>query len=63
LVTLDEIAANDNNLNIPRYVEPKVTSEALTVEEAMNRLRESAEAAFSAEERLVGMLKKEGLLT
>jgi type I restriction-modification system DNA methylase subunit len=30
--------------------------------EAMNRLRESAEAAFSAEERLVGKLEKEGLL-
>jgi hypothetical protein len=34
----------------------------LTVEEAMKRLRESAEAAFSAEERLVGILKQEGLL-
>jgi type I restriction enzyme M protein len=62
LVTLDEIAANDHNLNIPRYVEPKVTSEVLTVEEAMKRLRESAEAAFAAEERLVGILKQEGLL-
>lgn len=62
LVTLDEIAANDHNLNIPRYVEPKVTSEVLTVEEVMKRLRESAEAAFAAEERLVGILKQEGLL-
>ena len=62
LVTLDEIAGNDHNLNIPRYVEPKVTSEVLTVEEAMKRLRESAEAAFAAEERLVGILKQEGLL-
>jgi len=63
VVTLDEIAANDHNLNIPRYVEPHVTSEVLTVEEAMKRLRESAEAAFAAEERLVGILKREGLLT
>lgn len=62
LVTLDEIAANDHNLNIPRYVEPKVTSEVLTVEEAMKRLRDSAETAFAAEERLVGILKQEGLL-
>jgi type I restriction enzyme M protein len=62
LVTLDEIAANDHNLNIPRYVEPKVTSEVLTVEEALKRLRESAEAAFAAEEKLVGALKREGLL-
>ncbi len=62
LVTLDEIAANDHNLNIPRYVEPKVTSEVLTVEEAMKRLCESAKAAFAAEERLMGLLKEEGLL-
>lgn len=62
LVTLDEIAANDHNLNIPRYVEPTVTSEVLTVQEAMKRLRESAEAAFAAEEKLVGILKQEGLL-
>ena len=62
LVTLDEIAANDHNLNIPRYVEPKVTSEVLTVEDAMKRLRESAEAAFAAEGRLVAILEVEGLL-
>jgi len=30
--------------------------------EAMKRLRESAEAAFAAEERLVGILNREGLL-
>jgi len=63
LVTLDEIAANDHNLNIPRYVESKVTSEVLTVEEAMKRLRGSAESAFAAEERLIGILKREGVLT
>jgi type I restriction-modification system DNA methylase subunit len=62
LVTLDEIAANEHNLNIPRYVEPKVTTEVLSVEEAMKRLRESAEAVFAAEERLMGILKQEGLL-
>ena len=62
VVSLEEIAANDQNLNIPRYVEPKVTGEVLTVEEAMRRLRESAEAAFAAEERLVEILKQEGLL-
>ncbi len=62
VVTLEEIAANDNNLNIPRYVEPKVTTEVLTVEEAMKRLSESAEAAFAAEHRLITLLNKEGLL-
>jgi type I restriction enzyme M protein len=62
VVTLDEIAANDSNLNIPRYVEPRVAQEALTVEEAMERLRASAEAAFAAEDRLIAILQREGLL-
>ena len=62
VVTLEEISANDHNLNIPRYIEPKVEQEVLTVEEAMNRLRDSAEGAFAAEERLVSMLTREGLL-
>lgn len=63
VVTLDNIAANDHTLNIPRYVEPKNEQQVLTVAEAMKRLRDSAEAAFAAEERLVTILKREGLLT
>jgi len=39
-----------------------VEQAVLTVEEAMKQLRESAEAAFVAEEKLVGLLKREGLL-
>src|ERR1035438_737008 len=35
VVTLDEIARNDHNLNIPRYVEPKSEQKVVTVEEAM----------------------------
>lgn len=62
MVTLDEIAGNDHNLNIPRYVEPKNEQEVLTVEEAMERLRESATEAFAAEEKLVAILKREELL-
>jgi type I restriction enzyme M protein len=62
VVPLEEIAANDHNLNIPRYVEPKVESEALSVDEAMKRLKESAEAAFAAEDRLIKLLEKEGIL-
>jgi type I restriction enzyme M protein len=62
VVTLEEIAANDHKLNIPRYVEAKVTSKMPTVEEAMRQLRASAEAAFAAEGRLVELLKNEGLL-
>ena len=53
VVTLEEVAANDYNLNIPRYVEPLVDQEVLTVEEAMQRLQASAEAAFAAEDKLI----------
>lgn len=61
VVTLEESAANDHNLNILRYVEPKVTSEVLIVDEAMKRLRDSAEAAFAAKEKLMSILKRENL--
>ena len=63
VVTLEEIAANDYNLNIPRYVEPAVDRQEVTVEEAMNRLRQSAEAAFASEERLLALLKQEGFVS
>ena len=49
VVTLDEIAANDHNLNILRYVEPKNDQVVLTVDAAMKQLRTSAEVAFAAE--------------
>jgi len=62
MVTLDEIAANDHNLNIPRYVEAINEEQALTLDEAMKRLRSSAKVAFAAEEKLIGVLKREGLL-
>jgi type I restriction enzyme M protein len=62
VVALEEIAANDHNLNISRYVEPKVEQETLTVEAAMKQLRESANAAFVAEDKLIAVLKREGLL-
>jgi type I restriction enzyme M protein len=62
LVTLDDIAGNDYNLNIPRYVEQKNEQEVLTVEEAMKRLRASATAAFAAEDKLIEILKREGIL-
>lgn len=62
VVSLDEIAASDDNLNIPRYVEPKNSHTTLTVDEAMKQLRNSAEAAFAEEERLIQILRREGLL-
>ena len=63
VVTLDDIAANDHNLNIPRYVEQRNEQEVLSVEESTERLRDSARALFTSEERLVAILKREGLLT
>jgi type I restriction enzyme M protein len=62
VVTLEEIAANDHNLNIPRYVEPKNDQVVLTVDMAMKQLSKSATAAFTAEEKLVSILEREGLL-
>lgn len=62
VVSLDDIAANDHNLNIPRYVEPKIDQEVLTVDEAMKRLRESADAAFAAEKTLIRILEREKLI-
>jgi hypothetical protein len=43
-------------------VERKDEQEALSVEEAMRCLREGADAAFAAEDHLIALLKKEGLL-
>ena len=62
VVTLEEISGNDYNLNIPRYVEPVAKQDVPTVEEAMQKLRESAETAFAAEDKLIALLKREGLL-
>ncbi len=62
VVSLDDIAKNDYNLNIPRYVEPAVTQDVVTVEDAMHRLKESTDAAFAAENKLVALLQREGFL-
>jgi len=62
VVTLDEIRENGFNLNIPRYVEPVIEEESMTIEQAMGNLKESLQAAYAAEDRLTVLLKKEGLL-
>jgi type I restriction enzyme M protein len=62
VVTLDDIAAKNHNLNISLYVEPINDQEVLTVDAALNQLQEAASAAFTAEEKLITILKQEGLL-
>jgi type I restriction enzyme M protein len=61
-VPLDEIAENNYNLNIPRYVEPVIEEENITVEEAIGNLKEILSAAYAAEDRLKALLEKEGLM-
>jgi len=63
VVDLGEIRENDFNLNIPRYVEPVIEEETITVDEAIANLKDSLEAAYAAEDRLMELLKREGLLT
>jgi len=58
VVILDEIRENDFNLNIPRYVEPVVEEESMTVDEAIANLKESLESAYTAEDRLEMLLEQ-----
>ena len=51
-VALDEIREKDFNLNIPRYVEPVIEEESMTIEEAIANLRDSLQAEYSAERRI-----------
>lgn len=62
VVTLDEIAENDWNLNIPRYVEPIIEEETISVEEALDNLKQSLDAAYEAEDRLNYLLRDAGLM-
>jgi type I restriction enzyme M protein len=62
VATLDEVAANDHNLNIPLYVEPAVEEETVTVEVALANLKKVYTDAYAAEGRLTALLKKENLL-
>lgn len=62
VVLLEEIAANDHNLNISRYVEPHVAQHTISVDDAIVRLQRSAEAAFEAEDNLIHLLQREDLL-
>ena len=62
VVTLDEIRENDFNLNIPRYVEPVIEEESMSIDEAIANLKESLQEAYAAEDRLKELLVREKLL-
>ncbi len=62
VVPLDEIRENDDNLNIPRYVEPVIEEDTISVEDALDSLKTSLHAAYAAEDRLTALLTQEGLL-
>ncbi|MFY9226871.1 MAG: class I SAM-dependent DNA methyltransferase [Blastocatellia bacterium] len=62
VVSLEEIASNDWNLNIPRYIEQIVEEETTTVEEALASLKTALDEAFMAEEKLKKLLREAGLM-
>ncbi len=60
VVSLDEIARNDWNLNIPRYVEPVTEEKTVSVGEALTGLKQSLNDAYAAEDRLKALLREAG---
>jgi type I restriction enzyme M protein len=62
VITLDDIAANDHKLDIPRYVTPRDERSVLTVGKATKQLQRGAVAALAAEDKLIAILRGEGIL-
>ena len=62
VVRLDEVAQNDWNLNIPRYVEPVAEEQTITVQEATANLKRALADAYAAEDRLKVLLREARLL-
>lgn len=61
VVKLEEFEENGFNLNIPRYVEPSDHGDIPSVAEATATLRARLDAAWAAEDRLLTLLREEGL--
>jgi type I restriction enzyme M protein len=59
---LDEIASNDFDLNISRYVAPVDDEQLPTLAEATSQLKTALEEAYAAEDRLLELLRAEGLV-
>ena len=57
VATLEEIAENDFNLNIPLYVEKIIEDNLPSVEEALADLKKAWEESQKAEERFKVLIK------
>jgi type I restriction enzyme M protein len=62
IADLEQIEANDFNLNIQLYVEKKIEDNLPSVEEALKSLKQAFEDAVEAEDRMRDKLKEFGLL-
>jgi type I restriction enzyme M protein len=62
VVPIDDIANNDWNLNIPRYVEQVIEGETSSVGEAIDNLKQALDSAYAAEDRLKHLLRESGLM-
>jgi type I restriction enzyme M protein len=61
IATLEDIAENDYNLNIPLYVEKIIEDNLPSVEEAMADLKDAWQATQAAEETFKQKLKEFGV--
>jgi len=61
VVDLEEIARNEWNLNIPRYVTPVAQTETPSVVDALATLKDALDQAYAAEDRLFTLLQEAGL--
>lgn len=62
LAGLDEIASNDFDLNISRYVSPVNDEQLPTLAEATAQLTAALDETYAAEDRLLDLLRAEGLV-
>ncbi len=62
LVGLDEIKENGWNLNIPRYIEPVIEDETITVAKSIENLKSSMKAAYEADGKLRRLISEHGMM-
>lgn len=62
VVALEEVAENDYNLNIPRFIEPLSQETKISVEDALRNLKIALSDAYQAEDNLIALLKNAGLM-